>query len=228
MQLFSLFIPWSLIGICYPQFVFSLSQVLEPRLGSTLFDELSLAETSPSDQTSSLNSNLLPGENFPNPITSQSDLDWLPENVDSNGPDPNVLFPNTVYSDESDSSSLFASDDNACDASIATDIQLFGKKRSQGSSCIAPIVGEVKSQIEPNQSDGSNQNEESNPENLPQIFAPLDIFSEDFDLCPPRIFKESNIPVCKPFVLGTYILIPGELYVTLLDVTPRRFYYPPE
>ena len=221
MQRFTHFIPWSLVGVGCLQVVFCLSQRLEPRLESTLFDEISLEDTTPTDQTITSDSNGFPNVDFLNTAT-QSDVDWLSENVDLNSPDSINLFSDIPYSDEPDSISLFAKIDNSCDIGTTDDTQLFGKKRRETSTCKSPYTGEAANQNGPDHDDGPGQSGESNPENVPQVFAPLSIFPEDFDLCPPTIFKDSNIPVCRDFVPGTYILIPGVQYVTLLDVAPRR------
>lgn len=221
MQRFTHFIPWSLVAVGCLQVAFCLSQDLEPRLESTLFDEISLEDITPTDQTSTSDSNGFPAVDFLN-TAMQSDLDWLSANVDLNSPDSINLFSDIPYSDEPDSISLFAKTDSFCDAVTTDDIQLFGKRRRETSKCKSPYTGEAASQNGPDHDDGPGQSEESNPENIPQVFAPLSIFPEDFDLCPPTVFKDSNIPVCRTFVPGTYVLIPGQQYVTLLDVAPRR------
>lgn len=210
MEPFALFILWSLLGISGPQYVLSISRDLEPRLESTLFDELSLEDTKPTDQASLLDSN------------------WLSDNVDSIDSDPNILFSDIPYLDGTDSGSLFAKTDNACDVGTADDVQLFGKKRRDASTCKNTFTGQVGNQNEPDEGNGSDQSGESNQENLPLVFTPTDIFPKEFDVCPPTIFKDSNIPVCRVFLPGTYILIPGEQYVTLLDVAPRRSSYSSE
>lgn len=226
MQRFPLFILWSLVGISFLQFVFCLSQDLEPRLESTLFDELSPENTTPTDQMIISDSNGFQNVDFLN-SAGESDLDWLSENVDSSNADSNNLFSNIPYSDEPDSSSLFAQHNSACDVGSADDTQLFSKKRREASTCKSPFTGQAENQNGRDQGDDSNQSGESNQENLPQIFAPLSIFSEEFDLCPRAIFKDSNIPVCRSFLEGTYELIPGEFYFTLYDVKTRRCYsYP--
>lgn len=208
MQCAALFVSCCLIYISYAQ------------LG--IFDDPSLEDINLSDSTITL------------------DSDWLvSETVDSNGPDSSVFSPNTFLLDESDPSFLSASDDLACDVSNADDKQLFAKKHRR-SSCLVPFVGNTENhngppnQNEPsNQGDDLNTNNEDNQETAPTpLFAPLDIFSDDVELCPPRIFKTSNIPVCRTFLPGTYLLIPGEQYVTLLNVKPRRCFFrlwsPPE
>lgn len=225
MQLFALLILGGLVGFSSPQFVFGLSPRLDPRRESTLFDELSLEDTTPTDPTITFNSGGLPLDDFLSSAT-ESDLDWLSENVDSNDPDSNNLFSEISYSNEPGASSLFANNDNACNVGIVVDTQLFGKKRREASSCKSTFTGEVENQNGSDGEDGPDRSGESNQESIPQIFPPLSIFPEDFDLCPPRIFKTSNIPVCRSLVEGTYMEIPGQLYVTLLDVKTRRFYPP--
>lgn len=195
MQCLALFVLWCLIGLSYAQ------------LG--IFDDLSLEEINPLD------------------FTITRDSDWLfGETVGSNEADSSVFSPEILLLDESNPSLLSASDDLACDVSNADDMQLFDKKR-RGSSCLVPFVGNTENQNEPStQGDDFNSNNEPNQEIAPTgLFAPLEIFSDDVELCPPRIFKTSNIPVCRVFLPGTYILIPGVRYVTLLDVAPRRYFF---
>ena len=223
MQRFALLILSSLIGITCLPFVLSLSNNLEPPLESTLFNDLGLEDTTPAYHDFMLDSTGLSDEDFLNP-TSASDLDWLSENVDSNDRDINTLFSDISYSDEPDLGLLFAQTDNACDVGTADDMQFFGKKRRDTSVCPAPFQGEVESSNGSDHDEGSNESGESNQVEIPQAFAPLSIFPEDFDLCPPEIFEDSNIPVCSIVARGTYIPIPGAGYVTLLDVKTRRFY----
>lgn len=227
MQRFPLIILWVLVGISHLQFVFCSSQDLEPRLESTLFNEPSLDDTTLTDQTITSDSNRFQNVDFLNSATDP-DLDWLSENIDPSNLGSNNLFSDTPYSDGLDSSSSLAQHNGACDVGTADGTQLFGKKRRQTSSCSSTLTGQAESQPGSDHDDNSNQSGESNQENIESIFAPLSIFAEEFELCPKAIFKDSNIPVCRSFIEGSYMLIPGEQYVTLYNVAPRRFFYSPE
>lgn len=227
MQRFPVFILWSLVGISRLQFAFYSSQDLKPRLESTLFNEPSLDDTTLTDQTITFDSNGFQNVDVLNSAT-ESDLDWLSENIDSNSPDSNNLFSDISYSDGPDSSSLFAQHNGPCNVGSADDSQLFAKKRRDTSNCPSPFTGQTQSQQGSGHDDSSNQSGESNQEKIEPIFEPLSIFPEESDLCPPAVFKDSIIPVCRSFIEGAYMVIPGEAYVTLYNVAPRTFYYSPE
>lgn len=221
MQRFAVLILWTLVGITSRQWAFSLSQDLEPELGPTFSDDLSLDNAIPPDQAFTPDSNWLLDENTLN-SAPEPNLDWFSENVDSNDLDLNTVFSDISYPEKPDLNSLFADDGQACDVGNADDTQLFGKKRRESSTC-TPRKGEVDNPSGPGSNDGPDQSGEPNQENIPQFFAPLSIFPKDVELCPPEIFKDSNIPVCRDFVPAAYVWVPGQLYVTLRDVEPRRF-----
>ena len=109
--------------------------------------------------------------------------------------------------------SFFVADNMFCDADGANDVQLFGKIRRQD-SCSALLVGQA---VQEDESDIRNSpvgrelirlREEIL---LPYLRRPLPIFEPSPNICPPRDFGSSNIPVCEvPLTTSVTVTPPGQ------------------
>ena len=219
MRFFALVIPYSLISLTYAQWEFSLPHPPELDLRSTILDRRDPEDLIPADQTSPLDSSWLLSETDLNP-TDGSSTDWLLNSDTTKEPNASDLFLETSYLDDLESD-LFAGGDLGCNSDTINDLQLFNKQR-RGVSCSNPAMRESQPPKGSTQGGNSDENNEANGVSLAQLFNPLSLFPEDSGLCPPKIFGLSVIPLCAVFVPGTYVLIPGARYVTLLDVYPRK------
>jgi hypothetical protein len=164
-----------------------------------------------------------------------SDGILLSETIDGNseaGSDLFSLLPGaesaSLFSDDaadwdamidSDPSFFLADDGTACDVSDADDLDLFGKKRRQ--VCKDPATGQTgfgknpgggkKKNITPVKPPERSQNPGWEP-----TFMQMD------DVCPPSIFRKSNVPACKEFFPPPdeiYVIF-GQEWAHLYDVTP--------
>lgn len=126
--------------------------------------------------------------------------------------DPTSLLQNSIWDD---TNSQLADNHLGCEVSLANDIALSGKRRRE-TKCKNPYVDNPSNERGP---------DPYNPSPVPwaQHNDPLNYaFSEDFELCPQRIFKDANFPVCKeqyppPDQIYTE---PQLLWAHLYDISP--------
>ena len=126
--------------------------------------------------------------------------------------DPNSLLQESIWDDIN---SPLAGNQVDCEVSLADDIALSGKRRRE-TKCKNPDL------INPSNDRGPDP---YNPSPVPwaQHNDPLNYaFSEEFELCAKRIFKDANLPVCKeqyppPDQIYTE---PQLLWAHLYDISP--------
>jgi hypothetical protein len=184
------------------------------------------------DGVESLDSSWVLGDSVGLDSTTELDSHWvLADNVgldSTNELDLNSLVANTNVHPDSmndlDLTSLLAGE-VACDVTDAGNAPLFGKKRRQTSFCPAtPPAGQAES---PNEGQGEEPSDPDQDEagdlSGVTLTEKLGIwFPENNQLCPPVIFGDAIIPVCKDmFTRGQVLRERGHSWAHLLDALPR-------
>ena len=171
-------------------------------LDESLFSsEPSLDDINSWNQDTGLDSNGLLADNAMDPIIEFDSSQSLAQND---------------YPDESTSNFLFSDSDIACGVDNAEKIDLFGKVRREN-LCRDPQLGQAGKPNDPNQQDPFEAFKK-----LAAITDPLAPFPPDSQLCSPREFDNSNIPVCKEeFPPGDVVPIPRTRAFTLYNIDPR-------
>lgn len=177
----------------------------DANLEPTLSNKFGFAEINPIDQMTELNSNLFLADN--------TLVDPMVE------PDLNSFFDDSV---NLDSGSVDA-DYIACDVDIVDSNQLFDKKRSQ-TYCPPTLPLFVGQAVEPDEPTGYDNNDDidtSNPNHPFDEIDPSTVFFKNLEVCPPKVFGTSNIPVCVR-TTAEWVRGPRPSWVSIDNVGPRK------
>jgi hypothetical protein len=172
-----------------------------------LVDDPSLKGMDPPDQMIGLDSNVFLHDNV--------GLDQVPE------PSEDFLLAGNIALDpttEADPDLLLAND-IGCDASNTDSAPIFGKVRREN-SCKTPPVGQAESPNPFNIDDPFNFDQFLKKRPSPPLF------QAHPEICPPKIFGPSIIPVCDTPGSTRIVQQPGSVPCKLYDVYRKSIYNP--